>query len=361
LPSHKDCLKSKRIFAEFFKIIDKYSRIKHNQRIVEPHNEKLVIVNPPNNFMSEEDLDFVYDLPYTRLPHVRYLKKPSIPAFEMIKDSVTIHRGCFGGCSFCAITAHQGKFVFSRSEDSILNEIKTIAKSENFKGHISDLGGPSANMYRMKGIDELQCNKCQRSSCLYPNICKNLCFNHKYLIDLYNNAKNIDGIKKLTIGSGIRYDMLVDIYPELDKKYEISKYVKLLIENHVSGRLKVAPEHTEEKVLNLMRKSSFSKFRAFNKLFNKINYEKNLKQELVLYLISGHPGCDENDMDMLAKSTKAMGYRVETVQEFTPTPMTMSSVMYYTNIDPYTMNPLFVAKSNKDKFKQKMKVVKYKK
>jgi uncharacterized radical SAM protein YgiQ len=358
LPSHEECVKSKKEFARSFKMTEENTNLIEQKPLVQAFGGQFVVVSPSLPPPDEHETDMPFDLPYSRKPHPRYAKKPPIPAFEMIKDSVTIHRGCFGGCAFCAINAHQGKHISSRSEQSILNELNLIAKMGDFKGHITDLGGPSANMYKMKGIDKKKCAFCKRSSCIYPSICDNLCYDHKPLIDLYKKSKNIQGIKHITIGSGIRYDMLVDQSQEKDSAYSLTNYATILIEHHVSGRLKVAPEHIADNVLKLMRKPTFEKFRSFHRLFAKTNSRLGKKQELVLYLIAGHPESREEDMRLLANTTKAMGYRVETVQEFTPTPMTLSSVMYYTRLNPYTGNPVYVAGDITSLRKQKNNVVK---
>jgi len=275
LPSNKSCNFSKPNFAKHFMMIEEQTTKMNVTRIIEPNEKQSVIVNPPFPPANENETDFTFDLPYTYEPHPRYLKKEPIPAFEMIKNSITIHRGCFGSCSFCAIRAHQGKFISSRSEKSILQEIQNLSKREYFKGHVTDLGGPSANMYKMSGIDKKICANCKRVSCIYPSICKNLNFDHKPLIDLYTKATKITNIKKISIGSGIRYDILVHKNKQIDEKYSLSKYASLLINKHVSGRLKVAPEHYDDNVLKLMKKPSFTYFRAFNKLFNEINFKNN--------------------------------------------------------------------------------------
>lgn len=353
LPSHSEQRKSKKKFGDAFRIQENLSNHPHHTRIIEEYNNQYVISNPPFEQLSESEIDLSFDLPYSRLPHPRYKNKPPIPAFEMIKNSVTIHRGCFGGCAFCAIRAHQGKFIASRSAKSVLNEVKLISETPGFSGHISDMGGPSANMYSMHGMDQKLCFACKRPSCIFPSICKNLNFNHKPLISLYQNASLINGINKITIGSGIRYDLLVNKKPELDKEYGLTDYLNQLISKHVSGRLKVAPEHINDEVLNLMRKPSFSKFRAFHNIFYDVSRKNNLKQELVLYLIAGHPGSTDNDMDLLSKTTKAMGFGTEPVQEFTPTPMTLSTCLYYTGIHPLTGENISVVKGYDAVRKQK--------
>lgn len=353
LNSHKDCLKNKNKYAENFIIIEKESN-KYNsrQRITQIVDNKKLIVNPHENVLSEKEIDSIYNLPYTGFPHPRYNKKEPVPAYEMIKNSVTIHRGCFGGCSFCTISAHQGKFISSRSKASIINELEKISKRHDFKGHISDIGGPTANMYKMKGINIRLCEKCNKASCIFPDICKNLNCSHKPLTELYKKTTEINGIKKVTVGSGIRYDLCLAETGSKQTDKENSEYVEILIKNHVSGRLKVAPEHTSQKLLQLMRKPSFGIFRKFKKIFDKINSGYNLNQQLVPYFISAHPGCTENDMAELAGETKDLGFKLEQVQAFTPTPMTLSAVMYHTGKCPYTKKPVFVAKTNEERKKQ---------
>jgi uncharacterized radical SAM protein YgiQ len=354
LPSHEKCVAGKKDFAHMFGMHEKEITKLNCRKIVQAVGSKHIVINPPFPPPSQKETDLSYDLPYTRLPHPKYKSKPPIPAFEMIKNSVTIHRGCFGGCAFCAIHAHQGKFISWRSTNSITNEIKNIVGMPDFKGHITDMGGPSANMYAMEGIDKSQCEKCQRISCLHPYPCANLNMNHRPLINLYKTAASIKGVKLITIGSGIRYDMLVNqVPPHIDKQWGLTDYLEQLVENHISGRLKVAPEHIAEQVLHIMRKPSFDVFKTFHKTFKKINAEKLKKQELVLYLIAGHPGSSEEDMRQLAKQTKAMGYRVETIQEFTPTPGTLSSTIYYTGLHPYSMKPVGVPKSMNNMRQQK--------
>jgi uncharacterized radical SAM protein YgiQ len=271
----------------------------------------------------------------------------------MIRNSINIHRGCFGGCSFCAINMHQGKFVQSRSEESILREVEAVAATPGFKGHITDLGGPSANMYRMKGIDLEMCRKCKRPSCIYPSTCKNLNFDHNPLLELYEKAEKIKGIKKITIGSGVRYDMLLGKTPEQNRQYALQPYVKKLLRHHVSGRLKVAPEHTSPGVLKLMRKPAFNQFEEFHELFRNVCHKESLPWQLVPYFISGHPGTMEQDMKDLSELVKRLGYRPEQVQEFTPTPMTLATTIYYTGIDPYSGKKVYVARSDNQKRTQK--------
>lgn len=353
LHSYETCLKSKLKFAETFKVIETESNKMKTQTIIQPIKEKLLVVNPPAPLPSQQELDAVYDLPFTRMPHPKYNKRGDIPAFTMINTSVNIHRGCFGGCSFCTISAHQGKCIVSRSEKSILKEIEQIAKMPYFKGYISDLGGPSANMYKMKGKNDSLCGQCKRASCIFPKICNNLDCNHKPLIELYANASKIPSVKKITIGSGIRYDMLICKDRQKSIDYHLDEYTALLIKNHVSGRLKVAPEHTEDHVLNAMRKPPFYLFLEFKKKFDAINAKYNLNQQLIPYFISSHPSCRLSDMQNLSSKMKHLHYNLEQVQDFTPTPMTLSSTIFYTGIDPYTMEKIYCATNQEEKKRQK--------
>ena len=314
---------------------------------------KYVVVNPPFPLMTTEELDAAFDLPYTRLPHPKY-KGKTIPAYEMIKFSVNLHRGCFGGCSFCTISAHQGKFVVCRSKESILKEVKKIIQMPDFKGYLSDLGGPSANMYGMHGKNTKACAVCKRPSCINPQICPNLNVDHSKLLDIYHAVDALPGIKKSFIGSGVRYDLI--LYKNKDEKLnEISRqYARELITKHVSGRLKVAPEHTSPTVLKFMRKPTFDLFYEFKRMFDKINREEGLNQQIIPYFISSHPGCHEEDMAELAVITKDLDFHLEQVQDFTPTPMTISTETWYTGYDPYTLEPVFSAKTQKEKLAQRM-------
>ena len=341
LASHEACLASKKTQAQNFKLFEEESnRYASNNRLGQVVGKQQVIITPPYPSISTEQLDVLYDLPYTRKPHPRY-KGKTIPAYEMIKYSITLHRGCFGGCSFCTISAHQGKFIASRSEASILREVELISQDDQFKGYISDLGGPSANMYSLQGKDLTLCQKCKKPACLHPGICKNLDTNHAPLIALYRKVRALPGIKKATIGSGIRYDLAT---PE---------YLKEVIQHHVSGRLKVAPEHTNSEVLNLMRKPSFDQFIAFEQTFRKYNQEAGLNQQLIPYFISSHPGCTALHMADLAITTKKMRFQLEQVQDFTPTPMTLSTEMYYTGYHPYTLQKITTAKTLNQKNEQR--------
>ena len=352
LHSHEECLRDKRAEAENFRHIEEESNKMHAQRLIQAVDGKYVVVNPPYPPMTTEEVDASFDLPYMRVPHPKY-KGKRIPAYEMIKFSVNLHRGCFGGCAFCTISAHQGKFIASRSKESIMREVKEVVKLPDFKGYISDLGGPSANMYGMHGRNLKACEKCKRPSCVHPAICPNLDTDHSRLIEIYRSVDALPEVKKSFIGSGVRYDLL--LYHSKDEKANESarEYTRELICNHVSGRLKVAPEHTSDSVLYLMRKPSFRLFEEFKRIFDKINREKGLKQQIIPYFISSHPGCHEEDMADLAVRTKRLDFQLEQVQDFTPTPMTVSTETWYSGFDPYTLEPVFSAKTQKDKLAQR--------
>ena len=352
LPSYEECLTSKQKQAKSILQIETTSNKIIGERLIQKHGDGYVVVNPFDPNFSSEDLDKSFELPYERQPHPKYLKRGKVPALEMIKFSVNIHRGCFGGCSFCTIASHQGKQIISRSETSILKEIDTISKDPDFKGYLSDLGGPSANMYRMKGIDIKICEKCKKPSCIFPKICTNLNFDHKPLIDLYKKVRELPYIKKAFVGSGVRYDLFIDIEPEKEKKYRINEYFETLFQHHVSGRLKVAPEHTEKNVLDLMRKPSFDQFVTLKQKFEALNKKFKLRQQLIPYFISSHPACTIKDMKNLANKTKELGYQLEQVQDFTPTPMTISTEIYYTGINIMTQEKVFVEKNPEGKKKQ---------
>jgi uncharacterized radical SAM protein YgiQ len=360
LHSYEKCLKDKKLFAENFVKFEKESNKIESARLIESYGDLKVIINPPFPPMSEDDADRTFDLPYMYLPHPHYNKKEDIPAYEMIKYSVNIHRGCFGGCSFCAIAAHQGKQIVSRSEKSILKEIEKIAKLPDFKGILSDLGGPSANMYRMKGKDMKLCKVCSRPSCIWPAVCKNLNTSHKELTDLYRKVDRTEGIKKSFIGSGIRYDLLFREWNK-DAGRDESEYLEELIINHVSGRLKVAPEHTSASLLASMRKVPFGLFKKLKKRFDNVILKHDLKYEMIPYFISAHPGCTDADMKDLAAEVKSLGIKPEQVQDFTPTPMTLSTLMYYTGFDPYSGKKIYVARNIEDKRRQKEYFFWYKK
>jgi len=343
LNSHEQCLNSKKKFASNFRYIEEESNRFAPKTLVQPVGTKFVIVNPTFPTPTEKQMDEVFDLPYTRMPHPKYRFKAPIPAYEMIKHSVNMHRGCFGGCSFCTISAHQGKFIASRSEESILKEVRQMASMPDFKGTITDLGGPSANMYKMKGIHQAICDSCKRPSCIFPKICPNLDTNHKPMTRIYKKALEVPGVKRAFVGSGIRYDMFVGRPEEENKKYGYDEYAKQLINHHVSGRLKVAPEHSSDRVLNIMRKPSFDLFIKLKEKFDQVNKESGKNQQLIPYFISSHPSCNAEDMADLAIKTKEQGYKLEQIQDFTPTPMTLATVMYYTGIDPYTGKRVYSA------------------
>lgn len=360
LYSHEECLNDKKKFANNFRFIEMESNAMMAKKLTQNIGDQQIIVNPPYPVMKEKEIDEVFDLPYTRLPHPRY-KNKTIPAFEMIKFSVNMHRGCFGGCSFCTISAHQGKFIANRSEKSILKEVENITKIPDFKGYLSDLGGPSANMYQMKGIHQSICETCRRPSCIHPNVCPNLNTNHKAMLDIYKKVDKIPGIKKSFIGSGVRYDLMLhkskdEQVNKINKEYAIE-----LIKNHVSGRLKVAPEHTSDEVLNIMRKPSFDLFYQLKTLFDEINNKEGMKQQLIPYFISSHPGCHGTDMADLAVKTKELDFKLEQVQDFTPTPMTVATVIYYSGYHPYTLKKVFTAKTKKEKLAQRKFLFWYKK
>jgi len=349
LSSHQECLNDKKIFAANFKHIEQESNKLFADRLIQKIGDKRLVINPPFQTMTEDEIDSSFDLPYTRLPHPKYKKRGPIPAYEMIKFSINMHRGCFGGCSFCTISAHQGKFIASRSEKSILKEVDQVTNMEDFKGYISDLGGPSANMYKMKGKVQSICNKCVSPSCISPTICHNLDTSHKPLTEIYKAAASHPKVKKAFVGSGIRYDMLV---PEFNKKVDpkdLEEYTEQVVQHHVSGRLKVAPEHTSDDVLKIMRKPSFKNFHLFKKSFDKINKKFNLNQKLIPYFISSHPACKLEDMANLAVETKDMGFQLEQVNDFTPTPMTVATIIYYSGYHPYTLKPVFTPRSKKEK------------
>ena len=352
LNSHETCLQNKRAEAENYRHIEEESNKMHASRLLQDVGNKTVVVNPPFPPMTTEELDATFDLPYTRLPHPKY-KDKRIPAYEMIKFSVNIHRGCFGGCAFCTISAHQGKFIACRSKESILREVKQVVEMPGFKGNLSDLGGPSANMYGMGGRNKKACEKCARPSCIHPQICPNLDTNHAKLTEIYRAVDSLTGIRHSYIGSGVRYDLLLHRSSDEATNRSAAEYTRELIERHVSGRLKVAPEHVADRVLQLMRKPSFQQFRDFKRIFDRINKECNLNQQIIPYFISSHPGCHEEDMAELAAITKSLDFHLEQVQDFTPTPMTISTEAWYTGYDPYTLKPVFSARTPEEKLRQR--------
>lgn len=349
LASHQDCLKDKLKYAANFKIVEVESNKLKARRILQKVGNKRLVINPPFYTMTEKEIDASFDLPYTRLPHPKYHKRGAIPAYDMIKFSINMHRGCFGGCSFCTISAHQGKFIASRSEKSILKEVDEVVNHPEFKGYISDLGGPSANMYKMKGIDESICEKCVSPSCIHPVVCSNLDTTHKPMTEIYKKVDANPKVKKAFVGSGIRYDLLVNDYNKQLKSGDAEEYMEQVITRHVSGRLKVAPEHTAENTLRVMRKPSFKYFHMFKDAYDRIQKKHGLNQPLIPYFISSHPGCEEADMADLAAETKEMGFKLEQVQDFTPTPMTVATVIYYAGVHPYTLRPTFAPKTKKEK------------
>lgn len=350
--SHEECLADKLKQAKNFRHIEEESNKYHASRILQKVGKQTIVVNPPFPPMTEEQIDASFDLPYTRLPHPKY-KGKTISAFDMIKFSVNLHRGCFGGCAFCTISAHQGKFIASRSKESVLKEVKKIVQMPDFKGYLSDLGGPSANMYRMKGKDERICAKCKKPSCISPVICPNLNADHTPLLDIYKEVDSIPGIKKSFIGSGVRYDLLLHEYKDEELKKAAKTYMEELIAHHVSGRLKVAPEHTSDEVLTQMRKPSFKQFGQFKKIFDDVNKRYGLNQQLIPYFISSHPGCKEVDMADLAIQTKQLNFQLEQVQDFTPTPMTLATEIYYTGYHPYTLEKVYTPRTKEEKLAQR--------
>jgi len=352
LHSHEECLQNKKAQAENFRHIEEQSNMMHAQRLMQGVDGRYVVVNPPYPPMTTEELDASFDLPYTRMPHPKY-KGKRIPAYDMIKHSVNIHRGCFGGCAFCTISAHQGKFISCRSKESILREVKQVIEMPDFKGNLSDLGGPSANMYGMAGRNKNACEKCRRPSCIHPQICPNLNTDHSKLLDIYRAVDALPGIKHSYIGSGVRYDLLLYRSKDEAANRAAQEYTRELITRHVSGRLKVAPEHTSDRVLYLMRKPSFSQFYDFKRIFDRINREEGLRQQIIPYFISSHPGCHEEDMAELAVITKNLDFHLEQVQDFTPTPMTNATETWYTGYDPYTLEKVFSAKTPREKLAQR--------
>ncbi len=352
LASHEICLEDKIRYAANFKIVEVESNKWQADRIIQHVGDQTLVINPPYKTMNENEIDRSFDLPYTRLPHPKYKKRGAIPAYDMIKFSVNMHRGCFGGCSFCTISAHQGKFIASRSEKSILAEIEEVVQHPEFRGYISDLGGPSANMYKMKGKDEAICARCSSPSCIHPVICSNLDTSHKPMTELYRKVDAHPKVKKAFVGSGIRYDLLVDDFNKNNDDGNHDEYIEQVITRHISGRLKVAPEHTSDATLRVMRKPSFSYFHKFKEKYDRISDKHGLKQQLIPYFISSHPGCEEEDMANLAAETKDMGFQLEQVQDFTPTPMTVAEVIYYTGVHPYTLKPIKTVKTKEEKLNQ---------
>ena len=352
LHSYEDCLQNLRLHAENFRHVEEESNKMHASRLIQKTGKLHVVVNPPYPPLSSEELDNSFDLPYTRLPHPKYNGK-RIPAFDMIKFSVNMHRGCFGGCAFCTISAHQGKFIMSRSKESILREVEQITRMPDFRGNLSDLGGPSANMYMMSGRNPKACQACVRPSCIHPKVCPNLNGDHRPLLDIYRAVDAMPGIRHSYIGSGVRYDMLLHDWKDDALNLAAQEYTRELITRHVSGRLKVAPEHTEEHVLYIMRKPSFSLFRKFKGIFDKVNREAGLRQQIIPYFISSHPGCTIRDMENLSHETRSIGLETDQVQDFTPTPLTVATTIYATGYHPYTMEQVFCEHDPEEKKRQK--------
>src|SRR3989338_2493594 len=353
LNDHESCLQDKIKYAANFKVVEVESNKWDANRITQDIGQQRLVINPPYKTMTSDEIDRSFDLPYTRLPHPKYKKRGTIPAYEMIRFSVNMHRGCFGGCSFCTISAHQGKFIASRSEKSIMKEVDEVVNHPEFKGYISDLGGPSANMYGMKGKDEAICARCSSPSCIYPVICNNLDTSHTAMTDLYKKVDAHPGVKKAFVGSGIRYDLLVDDFNKNNEDGNHDAYIEQLITRHVSGRLKVAPEHTSDATLRVMRKPSFKYFHKFKEKYESISKKHGLNQQLIPYFISSHPACADEDMANLAVETKEMGFQLEQVQDFTPTPMTVSTVIYYSGVHPYTLQPYATVKDQAAKVNQR--------
>jgi uncharacterized radical SAM protein YgiQ len=352
LTSHEYCLKDKKKFAANFKLVEQESNKQFANRLTQKYGDKTIVINPPFQTMTEKEIDASFDLPYTRMPHPKYNKRGPIPAYEMIRHSVNMHRGCFGGCSFCTISAHQGKMIASRSKESIMKEVEQITHMPDFKGYISDLGGPSGNMYKMKGKVQSICDKCVSPSCIDPTICHNLDTSHEAMLDIYETVSRHPKVKKAFVTSGIRYDMLVRKPNNQPADPSHERYIKRLVEHHVSGRLKVAPEHTSDDVLKIMRKPSFKYFYDFKEKFEEICEKAGIKQQIIPYFISSHPGSTNESMANLACETRDLGFRLEQVQDFTPTPMTVATVIYYSGYHPYTLKRTYVATSKEQKKEQ---------
>lgn len=351
LASHEECIKNPQSHAANFRIVEEESNSINAAKLTQRIGNELLIINPQYAPLSTKELDDIYDLPFTRMPHPRY-KGKEIPAYNMIRHSVTMHRGCFGGCAFCTISAHQGKFIASRSQESILKELEQITQMEDFHGTISDLGGPSANMYRMEGKNKEICKQCKRASCAFPNICKNIDTNHSALLELYKKASQIPGIKHCFIGSGIRYDLIMHNTGNPEINAINRKYLEQVIRYHVSGRFKVAPEHVSDRVLGIMRKPSFKLFKQLTDEFNRINKKYNLREQIIPYFISSHPGCEAQDMAELAVETKSLDFKLEQVQDFTATPMTVATTIYATGYHPYSLKRIKVARNEEEKKNQ---------
>lgn len=359
--SHEECLADKKRYASNFKTIERESNKFNARRILQKVGTRTLVINPPYPPMDSKQIDRSFEYPYTRMPHPKYRKRGAIPAYEMIKFSINTHRGCFGGCSFCTISAHQGKFIASRSQESVARELETLTQHPEFKGVISDMGGPSANMYKMQGKDLSICERCSAPSCIFPKVCKNLDVDHSSLTEIYRLVKDHPKVKHAFVGSGVRYDLLVPKDDTHDQANGLSEYTEQLIRHHVSGRLKVAPEHTADHVLKIMRKPSFKLFHAFKKQFQKISDKVGKKQELIPYFISSHPGTSSEDMANLACETNELGFHLEQVQDFTPTPMTVATEIYYSGVHPYTGKPVSQNRDERTKKLQNLFFFWYKK
>jgi uncharacterized radical SAM protein YgiQ len=341
LPSYEEVVADKYAFAEATRIIHNETNPHNARRLVQKHGTQAIVCNVPQLPISEAAMDAIYGLPYTRRPHPSY--KEPIPAYEMIKNSVTIMRGCFGGCTFCSITAHQGRIIQSRSKESVLTEIKKMTEDTEFKGVVSDIGGPTANMYQMRCTKPEVEAVCRRQSCVHPKICKLLGVDHKPVIELMREAREMPGIKKVLVASGIRMD-LARTSPE---------YLKELTAHHVGGKLKVAPEHVDAGVLNNMRKPKNNDFEHFTDVFQKESKRVGKKQFIVPYFIASHPGSDINAMIELALFLKRNGYKPDAVQDFIPAPLDVATTMYYTGLDPFTKKPVHIAKTMKERKAQR--------
>jgi uncharacterized radical SAM protein YgiQ len=337
LPSFEQVAADKFAFAEATKIIHNETNPYNARRLVQWHDRQAVVANPPAFPISQASMDAIYTLPYTRRPHPTY--REPIPAWGMIKDSITIMRGCFGGCTFCSITTHQGRTIQSRSKESVIGEIEQMAADPKFKGTISDIGGPTANMYEMKCTQPEVEAVCRRQSCVHPTICKLLGTDHGPLVKLMQEAREVPGIKKVLVASGIRMD-LARRSPE---------YMRDLVKHHVGGHLKVAPEHTDPDVLMKMRKPANDDFELFTDVFNRESKKAGKQQYIVPYFIASHPASDLDAMINLAVFLKANGYKPDQVQDFIPAPFDVATAMYYTGIDPFTKKPVYIAKQLKDR------------
>jgi uncharacterized radical SAM protein YgiQ len=341
IPSFGEVSSDKGKYAEAFRLLSGEQNPYCARTVLQRHGDRLLVCNPPAMPLTESEMDAIYALPFTKAPHPSY--REPIPAYEQIKTSLTTHRGCFGGCAFCAITHHQGRFIQSRSVMSVQREVRGLTELKWFRGSISDVGGPTANMYGLRCGDSSARAVCRRESCLFPRPCRNLVMNGKPAADLLRKVRAISGVKHVAVASGVRYDLLAH-QPD---------YLKELLSHHVGGLLKVAPEHAVDRVTALMRKPGRRDFEAFLELFRRESARLGKRQHVVPYLISGHPGTTLADMVELALLLKRAGLRVEQVQDFTPTPGTLSTCMYHTGIDPLTGESVHVPRSDREKRLQK--------